>query len=181
MQLIPTRIPDVRIVQPVVHGDDRGFYMETWRASVFGAAGLDTTIAQQSMSKSKAGVVRGLHYQIQHAQGKLVRVVQGEIFDVALDLRRSSPTFGQFVAERLSAENKRALWIPAGFAHGFYTVDDAVVLYNQSDTWYPDFERIVLWNDPKLGIPWPIPKGTQPVVSPRDAQGTPFDAADHYS
>lgn len=156
MQLIATRIPDVLILEPVVHGDHRGFFLETYRKEVFTAAGVDVDFVQDNHSKSARGVLRGLHYQLQQPQGKLVRVVQGEIFDVAVDLRRSSPSFGQWVGELLSADNKRAMWVPPGFAHGFVVISETAEVTYKCTTYYaPQHERTLLWNDADLGIDWP--------------------------
>lgn len=156
MQLVPTRIPDVMILEPVIHGDHRGFFLETYRREVFAAAGLDLDFVQDNHSKSARGVLRGLHYQLQQPQGKLVRVVQGEVFDVAVDLRRSSPTFGQWVGELLSEDNKRAMWVPPGFAHGFVVISETAEVTYKCTTYYaPQHERSLLWNDPALGIDWP--------------------------
>lgn len=180
MRIAPTRIADVRTIDPTVHGDERGFFMETWRASVFAEAGIHATFVQDAVSRSVSGVLRGMHYQIEHAQGKLVRVIAGEIFDVAVDMRRSSPTFGQWVGEHLSAENKRALWIPPGFAHGFYVLRDAEILYKLSNSWSPQHERFVRWDDADIGIRWPIPAGSRPTISPRDAAARSFADAECY-
>lgn len=156
MQLIPTRIPDVLILEPVVHGDHRGFFLETYRKEVFTAAGVDVDFVQDNHSKSARGVLRGLHYQLQQPQGKLVRVVQGEVFDVAVDLRRSSPTFGQWVGELLNEDNKCAMWVPPGFAHGFVVISETAEVTYKCTTYYaPQHERTLLWNDPALGIDWP--------------------------
>lgn len=165
----PTAIPDVLILDPQVFGDERGFFMESFNARDFArATGLDVVFVQDNHSKSAHGVLRGLHYQIQHAQGKLVRVTQGEVFDVAVDLRRASPHFGRWVGERLSAENKRQMWIPPGFAHGFLVLSEsAEFLYKTTDYWFPEHERCLRWNDPALGIDWPI-QG-QPLLAARDA------------
>ena len=166
----PTAIPDVLILEPQVFGDARGFFFESFNARDFAqATGLNMAFVQDNHSKSARGVLRGLHYQIQHAQGKLVRVVQGEVFDVAVDLRRSSPTFGRWVGERLSADNKRQLWIPPGFAHGFVvTSESAEFLYKTTDYWSPAHERSLLWNDPSIGIDWPL-DGAQPLLAAKDA------------
>lgn len=178
MQLIPTRIPDVLILEPKVFGDHRGFFLETYRREVFEQAGVPDFV-QDNHSKSSRGVLRGLHYQIQQPQGKLVRVVQGEIFDVAVDLRRSSPTFGQWVGELLNTDNRRALYVPPGFAHGFYvTSDTAEVTYKCTTYYAPQFERSLLWNDPALGIAWPLDGA--PLLSAKDAQGLLLAAAETY-
>ncbi len=164
-----TAIPDVLVLEPKVFGDARGFFFESFNARDFAqATGLNVEFVQDNHSKSSRGVLRGLHYQIQHAQGKLVRVVQGEVFDVAVDLRRSSPTFGRWVGERLNADNHRQMWIPPGFAHGFVvTSQSAEFLYKTTDYWYPEHERSLLWNDPAIGIDWAI-EG-QPLLAAKDA------------
>ncbi len=167
----PTAIPDVLILQPKVFGDARGFFYESFNARDFAqATGLDVSFVQDNHSKSAKGVLRGLHYQIQHAQGKLVRVVQGEVFDVAVDLRKRSATFGQWVGVHLSAENHRQLWVPPGFAHGFVVLSEsAEFLYKTTDYWYPEHERSLLWNDPAVGIDWPL--DGQPLLAAKDAAG----------
>ena len=165
----PAAVPDVLILEPKVFGDARGFFYESFNARDFAqATGLNVDFVQDNHSKSARGVLRGLHYQIQHPQGKLVRVVQGEVFDVAVDLRKSSATFGQWVGERLSADNKKQLWIPPGFAHGFVVLSEsAEFLYKTTDYWYPEHECSLLWNDPEVGIAWPI-EG-QPLLAAKDA------------
>ena len=165
----PTAIADVLVLEPKVFGDARGFFFESFNAHDFAqATGLTHDFVQDNHSKSARGVLRGLHYQIQHPQGKLVRVVQGEVFDVAVDLRRRSPTFGRWVGERLSADNKRQLWVPPGFAHGFVVLSEsAEFLYKTTDYWYPEHERSLLWNDPALGIDWPIEDA--PQLAAKDA------------
>ena len=165
----PCAIPEVLILEPKVFGDARGFFFESFNARDFAlATGLSVDFVQDNHSKSAQGVLRGLHYQIQHPQGKLVRVVQGEVFDVAVDLRRASPTFGRWVGEHLSAENKRQLWVPPGFAHGFVVLSDsAEFLYKTTDYWYPEHERSLLWNDPAIGIEWPL--DAQPLLAAKDA------------
>jgi len=179
MKVTPTALPDVKLILPRVFGDDRGFFMESWNARAFAAAGLDATFVQDNHSRSRRGVLRGLHYQIEHAQGKLVRVVAGEVFDVVVDLRRGSPTFGRSVGLTLSAQNRRMLWVPPGFAHGFLAVSDyAEFLYKTTDYWYPEHERTLLWNDPALGIEWP--PSDAPILAAKDAAGTPLAAADTY-
>jgi dTDP-4-dehydrorhamnose 3,5-epimerase len=167
----PTKIPDVLILQPQVFGDARGFFFESFNARDFAqATGLGMAFVQDNHSKSARGVLRGLHYQIEHAQGKLVRVVQGEVFDVVVDLRRSSPTFGQWDGVHLSAENHRQLWVPPGFAHGFVVLSEsAEFLYKTTDYWYPAHERSLLWNDPALGIAWPI--DFAPQLAAKDMAG----------
>ena len=179
MNVTPTALPDVKLILPRVFGDDRGFFMESWNARAFAAAGLDATFVQDNHSRSRRGVLRGLHYQIEHAQGKLVRVVAGEVFDVVVDLRRGSPTFGRSVGLTLSAQNRRMLWVPPGFAHGFLAVSEyAEFLYRTTDYWYPEHERTLLWNDPALGIEWP--PSDVPILAAKDAAGTPLATADTY-
>lgn len=181
MKFIPTAIPEVVLVEPRVFGDERGFFMETWEQAKFAAGGIDTQFVQDNHSSSRAGVLRGLHYQLRRPQGKLVRVVEGEVFDVAVDMRRSSPTFGKWVGERLSAENKRMFWVPPGFAHGFVTLSErAQFLYKCTDFYDPQSERSVLWNDPQIGIEWPLPPGMVPTLSGKDAAAPTFAAAEYY-
>lgn len=171
LKAIPTEIPDVLILEPRVFGDDRGFFFESFNAKAFEAAtGLRREFVQDNHSRSTRNVLRGLHYQIQHAQGKLVRVTSGEVFDVAVDLRRGSPTFGKWTGIVLSAENKRQLWVPEGFAHGFLVISEfAEFLYKTTDYWYPEYERSLAWNDPALGIDWPL--AGEPVLAAKDAAG----------
>jgi len=181
MRFTPTQIPDVILLEPVVFGDERGFFMETYQAHKFAQAGITGSFVQDNHSKSRQGTLRGLHYQIQQPQGKLVRTVAGAIYDIAVDLRRSSPTFGRWAAATLSAENKHQLWIPAGFAHGFYVTSEwAEVVYKATDFYAPQWERTLLWIDPTLAIPWPLPKGHPPILSPKDDQGKPLSQADLY-
>jgi len=167
--ITPTALPEVLILEPKVFGDTRGFFFESFNARDFAnCTGLDVQFVQDNHSKSAKGVLRGLHYQIQHPQGKLVRVTQGEVFDVAVDLRRSSPTFGKWEGVVLSAENKRQLWVPPGFAHGFLvTSDTAEFLYKTTDYYHPEFERSLLWNDPTVGIVWPLDGA--PLLAAKDA------------
>ena len=181
MKAIATAIPAVLVIEPAVFGDARGFFFESWNRKAFAAAvGHDVEFVQDNHSMSLGGVLRGLHYQLKHPQGKLVRVVAGEVFDVAVDLRRSSPTFGRWVGERLSAANHRMMWIPAGFAHGFVVTSQAAeFLYKTTDYYAPEDERTLLWNDPAIGIAWPV--GASPVLKPRDAAGTPLAQAETYS
>lgn len=173
MNVRPASIPDVLVLEPKVHGDERGFFMECWNARRFGAAGIDVAFVQDNHSRSARGVLRGLHYQVRQPQGKLVRVVGGEIWDVAVDLRRGSPSFGRWTGERLDAVSHRMLWIPPGFAHGFLVLSGtADVLYKTSDYYAPEHERSLLWNDPALGIDWPLADaGGVPVTSERDRRG----------
>ena len=176
----PTALPGVLILEPKVFGDARGFFFESFNARDFAqCTGLDVAFVQDNHSKSAHGVLRGLHYQIEHAQGKLVRVVAGEVHDVVVDLRRSSPTFGRPFGTMLSAENRRMLWVPPGFAHGFLALSDyAEFLYKTTDYWYPEHERTLLWNDPALAIDWPL--SGPPTLAAKDAAGSPLAAADTY-
>jgi dTDP-4-dehydrorhamnose 3,5-epimerase len=179
MQITPTALPDVLLIEPRVFIDDRGFFYESWNRRAFAAAGIDADFVQDNHSRSGKGVLRGLHYQIEHAQGKLVRVTAGEVFDVAVDLRRSRATFGRSVGVVLSAANHRMLWIPPGFAHGFVVLSDsAEFLYKTTDYWHPEHERTLLWNDPALAIEWPLPGA--PTLAARDAAGRPLADADTY-
>lgn len=179
MQVQRLALPEVVLIEPRVFGDDRGFFYESWNARAFAQAGIDATFVQDNHSRSRRGVLRGLHYQIRHPQGKLVRVTVGEVYDVAVDLRRSSPNFGRAVGVALSADNKRMLWIPPGFAHGFVVVSDAAeFLYKTTDFWYPEHERTLLWSDPALGIDWPL-EGA-PTLAAKDAAGLPLAAAETY-
>jgi dTDP-4-dehydrorhamnose 3,5-epimerase len=176
-----TEILGVLIFQPKVFGDERGFFMETFRSDLFAGTGIAGTFVQDNQSGSQQGILRGLHYQIRHAQGKLVRTVAGEIFDVAVDLRRNSATFGHWVGERLSAKNKKQIWIPPGFAHGFYVLSEwAEVVYKSTDYYAPEWERSLLWNDPALGIAWPLLQGSPPVLSEKDSHGKLFAEAELF-
>jgi dTDP-4-dehydrorhamnose 3,5-epimerase len=171
MRVTPTAIADVLVIEPRVFADERGFFFESFNRRDFAqATGIDAEFVQDNHSRSVRNTLRGLHYQIQRAQGKLVRVVAGELFDVAVDLRRNSPSFGKWVGNRLSAENKRMLWIPAGFAHGFVVLSEtADFLYKTTDYWAPQHERTLLWNDPELGIAWPL--AGEPILAPKDQAG----------
>ena len=177
----PTALPGVLILEPKVFGDARGFFFESFNARDFAhCTGLDVQFVQDNHSKSAKGVLRGLHYQIAHAQGKLVRVTQGEVFDVAVDMRRNSPHFGKWEGVMLSAENKRQLWIPPGFAHGFLvTSDSAEFLYKTTDYWYPEHERSLLWNDPAVGVKWPL-EGP-PLLAAKDTAGLPLASASTFA
>jgi dTDP-4-dehydrorhamnose 3,5-epimerase len=181
MKFIPLSIPDVIRVEPQVFGDSRGFSMETFQARVFSAAGIPADFVQDNHSGSRQGILRGLHYQIRQPQGKLVRVVVGSVYDVAVDLRKGSPTFGKWVGELLSAENRNQLWIPVGFAHGFYVLSQwAEVLYKVTDFYAPEWERTLLWCDQALGITWPLIDGSLPNLSARDARGVAFGQTDLF-
>lgn len=181
MQFIRTDIPEVVIIEPRVFEDSRGFFMETYQARNFAQAGIDFAFVQDNHSRSTQCTLRGFHYQIRHPQGKLVRTVVGEVFDVAVDLRRSSPTFGRSIHIVLSAQNKRQLWIPPGFAHGFYVISEwAEVLYKTTDLYDPEAERVIIWNDPTLNVPWPIKPGEIPILSPKDLLGKLLPEAEVY-
>ncbi len=179
MQVFPTSIPDVVEILPRVFGDERGFFFESWNAQAFAHAGIPDAFVQDNHSRSLRNVLRGLHYQVKHAQGKLIRALAGEVYDVAVDLRCTSPTFGKWVSLVLSAERKNMLWVPPGFAHGFCVVSEyAEVFYKATDYYAPEHERTLLWSDAQLAIPWPV-QGA-PIVSPKDAAGTPFAEAEFY-
>ena len=181
MKAIQTSIPDLLIIEPKVFGDERGFFFESFNRRKFAElTGRDADFVQDNHSRSAKNVLRGLHYQIQHPQGKLVRVVQGAVLDVAVDIRRSSPTFGQHVTAELSAENKRMFWIPEGFAHGFVVLSNtAEFLYKTTDYWHPEHERCIRWDDPALAIDWRLP--TSPSLSGKDAQGKAFAEAELFA
>ncbi|MEL5849771.1 MAG: dTDP-4-dehydrorhamnose 3,5-epimerase [Candidatus Igneacidithiobacillus chanchocoensis] len=179
----PTALPEVLLLEPKVFGDARGFFFESYNRQDFEAAtGLDASFVQDNHSRSAQGVLRGLHYQLVKPQGKLVRVVDGAVWDVAVDLRRSSPRFGQWVGVELSAENKRQLWVPPGFGHGFLTLSaHAEFLYKTTDYWYPEHERSVRWNDPQLGIAWPLQAVGEPVLAGKDAGAPTLAIAETYT
>ena len=180
MRFILTSIPEVIVIAPDVFADERGFFFECYQKRHFAESGINAEFVQDNHSKSRYGTLRGLHYQIQQPQGKLVRVISGEIFDVAVDIRRDSPTFGQWVGDYLSAENKRTLWVPAGFAHGFYvTSPEAELIYKVTDYYAPQWERCIAWNDPSINIDWPT-KGKAPVLSAKDEMGTLLSEADVF-
>jgi len=181
MNFIPTKISDVFLIVPRIFGDDRGFFMETWHAGKFADAGIDVVFVQDNHSKSVQGTLRGLHYQIRQPQGKLVRVTSGRVFDVAVDLRRSSATFGQWVGEVLSAENKHMLWVPPGFAHGFYVMsDEAEFVYKCTDFYAPEHERCICWDDADIAIEWPLADRTLPLLSAKDAKGKSLKEAELF-
>jgi dTDP-4-dehydrorhamnose 3,5-epimerase len=183
MKVIDTAISEVKILEPGVFSDARGFFYESYNERVFrDTTGVAPIFVQDNHSQSVRGVVRGLHYQIQHAQGKLVRVIAGAVFDAVVDLRRSSPTFGKHITVELSAQNKRMLWVPEGFAHGFMALTDNVeFVYKTTDYWTKDYERTLLWNDPALGIDWPMERiGHAPVVNEKDLAGALFKDTDCF-
>ena len=182
MQLTPLTIPDVVVIEPKVFQDDRGFFLETFQAEKYRAAGISVPLVQDNHSGSRRGVLRGLHYQIRKPQGKLVSAIVGEVFDVAVDLRRSSPTFGRWVGVTLSSQNHRQIWVPPGFAHGFYVLSEwAEITYKVTDFYDPQGERTLIWNDPQVGIHWPLPDDQKPILSPKDAQGLPLSGADLFA
>ena len=182
MRFVPAEIPDVVLVEPRVHGDSRGFFLEAWHARKFAEAGIDAAFVQDNHSRSAGGVLRGLHYQVDRPQGKLVRVLVGEVFDVAVDLRRASPTYGRCVTAVLSAANHHQLWIPPGFAHGFLVTSDvAEVSYKCTEFYAPELERAIAWNDPGIAVPWPLPAGGVPVLSARDAAAPTLAEADRLA
>ena len=184
MKVVPTRIPDVLIFEPKVFGDARGFFFESFNQRVFDdAVGATHAFVQDNHSRSARGVLRGLHYQLQQAQGKLVRVARGAVFDVAVDIRRASSTFGQWVGVELSEDNQRQLWVPSGFAHGFLALSESAdFLYKTTDFYAPAFERCIVWNDPQIAIDWPLSNAQvdQPLVSAKDQQGARLDRADLF-
>lgn len=181
MKIVETALPGVKLLEPRVFGDDRGFFMESWNARTFADAGIDAAFVQDNHSRSAKGVLRGLHYQIQSAQGKLIRVTSGSVYDVAVDLRTSSPTFGHWVGYELSAENKLQLWIPQGFAHGFLSLRDGTeFLYKCTDFYNPKAERCVVWNDPAIGITWPLEGIGAPILSAKDAEGKSLNDAETF-
>jgi len=176
-----TTLPDVILVEPEVFGDKRGFFMETWHAGKFAVGGITANFVQDNHSRSGQGILRGLHYQVQKPQGKLVRVLNGEVFDVAVDLRRNSTTFGQWVGMYLSAENKKMLWIPPGFAHGFYVISQqADFFYKCTDFYAAEYERAIRWDDPDLAISWPLLDGKSPVLAQKDQTAIAFKDAEYY-
>lgn len=179
MKFVETPLQDVVVVEPRVFGDERGFFQETWNEQVFREAGYDIKFVQDNHSRSGKGILRGLHYQLEHTQGKLVRVTAGEVYDVAVDLRRNSPTLGQWYGVSLSAENHKMLWVPPGFAHGFYVTSDyADFLYKCTDFYHPASEQTLAWDDPEVGVEWPLPTGEPPLLSDKDQHGLSWaDAA----
>jgi dTDP-4-dehydrorhamnose 3,5-epimerase len=181
VRLVDTNLPEVKIVEPRVFGDDRGFFLESWSARAFAEAGIDATFVQDNHSRSGRGVLRGLHYQIRQAQGKLVRVTAGRVFDVVVDIRRSSPRFGQWTGVEISAENKRQLWVPPGFAHGFLSLEDGTdFLYKCTDYYAPEHDRAILWSDRAIGIDWPLDGIGEPIISEKDKAAPGLPDAEVY-
>ena len=181
MQITPLAIPDVLLIEPRVFTDDRGFFLETFQARNYAAGGITTPMVQDNHSGSRRSVLRGLHYQIRCPQGKLVSVLLGEIYDVAVDLRRSSPTFGKWIGLTLTARERRQVWVPPGFAHGFYALSEwAEVCYKVTDFYNPESERTLIWNDPEVGVRWPLPDGEAPLLAPKDAVGLPLSRAEVF-
>lgn len=181
MDIIQTSIEDVLIINPNVYNDSRGFFLETYHREKYLAEGIRFTFVQDNHSGSKKGTLRGLHYQIKNPQGKLVTAIKGEVYDVAVDIRKTSPTFGEYVHAILTEENKKQLWIPPGFAHGFYVLSEwAEVTYKATDLYSPEWERTILWNDPQLGIKWPIDEETNLFISKKDAAGVPLIEAEIF-
>jgi dTDP-4-dehydrorhamnose 3,5-epimerase len=182
MEFRPTALPEVVLIRPTVFADGRGFFLESWQEHKYAAAGLSAKFVQDNHSRSSRHTLRGLHYQIRQPQGKLVRVVSGEVFDVAVDIRRSSPTFGRSVSVILSADNHDMLWVPPGFAHGFLVLSEyADFLYRCTDFWAPEHERAIQWNDPELGIQWPLPTGVTPLLSSKDLGASRFRDAECFT
>jgi len=181
MKFIATHIPDVVIIEPKVFGDERGFFMETFRSSSFNESCTPREFVQENHSMSRQGILRGLHYQMQQTQGKLVRITHGAVYDVAVDMRKTSATFGKWVGVELSAENKRQLWVPEGFAHGFYVMsEEAEFVYKCTDYYAPEHERSLRWDDPTLAIDWPLVGGAAPSLSEKDAQGALWGDAEKF-
>ena len=179
MQFQPTALPDVVLISPKVFGDDRGYFFESWQQRTFASAGLDVKFVQDNHSRSTRHTLRGLHYQVDRTQGKLVRVTRGAVFDVAVDIRRASPTFGRSVGVVLSEDNHQMLWVPPGFAHGFLVLSESAdFMYRCTEFWMPSCERAILWNDPDLNVAWPLPAGVQPLLSAKDAAAARFKDAE---
>ncbi len=181
MEFQSTELPEVVAIRPKVYRDARGYFYESWRADAFAAAGIEAQFVQDNHSHSVRHTLRGLHYQIQHAQGKLVRVVRGAVYDVAVDMRRSSPRFGHWVGLTLSDENHTMLWVPPGFAHGYLALTDEIdLLYKCTDFYSPQDERAVRWNDARLGVHWPLPPDAAPILAPKDAAAPLFIEAEYF-
>jgi dTDP-4-dehydrorhamnose 3,5-epimerase len=182
MNVTPTAIPDVLVIEPKIFADDRGFFLETYQDRRYQEAGIAAPLVQDNHSGSRWGVLRGLHYQVRRPQGKLVSVLAGEVFDVAVDLRRSSPTLGRWVGVRLTSREHKQLWVPPGFAHGFYVLSDwAEVFYKVTDYYDPEGERTLIWDDAEVGVRWPLLDGQAPLLSPKDARGVRLSAADLFA
>lgn len=182
LEVLQLSIPDVVVVSPKQIGDARGYFMEVWHAAEFRRLGVDATFVQVNQSSSTSGTLRGLHYQIRRPQGKLVRVLSGAIFDVAVDLRRHSTSYGSWVASNLDSNERRMMWVPPGFAHGFYvTSQEAVVEYLCTDFYMPEFERTLAWNDAEIGVGWPLPSGAVPILSDKDSRGMAFRDAECFA
>jgi len=181
MEFLPTRLREVILIKPKVFGDQRGFFLESWQQNKFADAGIHAEFVQDNHSRSSQWTLRGLHYQIQNTQGKLVRVTQGSVFDVVVDMRRGSPQFGQWVGVELSDANHHMLWVPPGFAHGFLALSDTVdFLYKVTDVYAPQHERTIRWNDPDVGIEWPLPSGVTPMLAARDANAPGIKDAEAF-
>ena len=181
MKFTPTTIPDVMLVEPQIFGDERGFFFESYQAKEFAEMGISAAFVQDNHSGSRQGTLRGLHYQIQQPQGKLLRVIAGRVFDVAVDIRRGSATFGKWVGTILSADNKMQFWVPPGFAHGFYVLSEwAELIYKTTDTYAPQWERTIRWDDPQLAIAWPLVDGQAPILSAKDTQAQLFSEAELF-
>ena len=182
MRAIRTEHPEVLLIEPRLFNDDRGFFFESWNARAFAAIGIDQEFVQDNHSGSAAHVLRGLHYQLQRPQGKLVRVTAGRVYDVVVDIRRSSPRFGQWTGVELSAQSRLMLWVPPGFAHGFLSLEDGTeFLYKCTDFYAPEHERSLLWSDPAIGIDWPLPDGAPPILSGKDEAGVPLAQAESFA
>jgi dTDP-4-dehydrorhamnose 3,5-epimerase len=182
LRISPTALPDVKIIEPDLFEDDRGFFMETWNARAFAAAGIEAWFVQDNHSRSAKGVLRGLHYQIGRPQGKLIRVVAGRVFDVAVDLRRSAPSFGSWAGVELSAQNRRMLWVPPGFAHGFLALEEGTeLLYKCTEHYAAELDRTLLWSDPDIGIDWSLEGMSEPLLSDKDRDGTTLRNAEVFS
>ncbi len=182
MEFVPTRLPEVILIKPKVFGDARGFFLESWQHNKFAAAGISANFVQDNHSRSVQWTLRGMHYQIQNTQGKLMRVTQGAVFDVAIDVRRSSPRFGQWVGVELNDQNHHMLWVPPGFAHGFLALSESVdFLYKVTDIYAPQHERTIRWNDPDVGIQWPLPLGVMPNLAARDAEAPGIKHAEVFA
>ncbi len=181
MDIVPTGLPGVLVFEPRVFGDHRGYFFESWRADVCARAGITLPFVQDNQSSSRQGVLRGIHYQIRQPQGKLVRVISGRVFDVAVDLRRGSPAFGRWTGVELTADNHRQLWVPPGFGHAFYVLSEtAEFVYKCTDYYAPEHERTLQWDDPRVGIAWPLVAGVETVLSDKDRAGLPLDRAEVF-